>query len=88
MSGQNLPKNLFKVIEEPLKWPQALEILQNFDQAVHNHTDTMNMDYAENGWTYLFFTEDVGLMKDYKADRYKWRHNGSKNFSHMAIQKL
>ena len=44
------------MIEEPLKWPQALEILQNFDQAVHNHTDTMNMDYAENGWTYLFFT--------------------------------
>ena len=70
MSSQNLPKNLFKVIEEPLKWPQALEILQNFDQAVHNHSDTMNMDYAENGWTYLFFTEDVGLMKDYKADRY------------------
>ena len=38
MSSQNLPKKFFKVIEEPLKWPQALEILQNFDQAVHNYS--------------------------------------------------
>ena len=72
-----LPKNLFKVIGEPLKWPEVYDILSNFNPESNNYTDTMNSSTPENGWTYIFYTADPKLFDDYKADRFKWRHNGS-----------
>ena len=72
-----LPKNLYKVIDEPLKWPEVYNILSNFNPETDNYTESMNSYFPENGWTYIFYTADPKLVNDYKADRFKWRHNGS-----------